>query len=162
MSEPRKLFGTDGIRGVAGEYPLDTKTIFATGSRWPDCLAQGMNIWRVVLGADTRESSAWIAAVIAKGLQRGGANVANAGVITTPGIAYLTRTKGFAAGIVISASHNPWRDNGIKVFASDGYKLPDEVELGIEAEIFPVNWRAAFASELHSSLPRSSPVCSRI
>ncbi len=136
MSEPRKLFGTDGIRGVAGEYPLDTKTIFATGVALARLLGAGTGHLQVVLGADTRESSAWIAAVISEGLQTGGAEVANAGVITTPGVAYLTRKMGFAAGIVISASHNPWRDNGIKVFASDGYKLPDGVELGIEAEIF--------------------------
>jgi phosphoglucosamine mutase len=136
MSELRKLFGTDGIRGVAGEYPLDTKTIFATGIALARLLGAGNEHLRILLGADTRESSAWIAAVIAEGLQRGGAEVANAGVITTPGVAYLTHKNGFAAGIVISASHNPWRDNGIKVFASDGYKLPDEVELNIEAEIF--------------------------
>jgi phosphoglucosamine mutase len=136
MSEPRKLFGTDGIRGVAGEYPLDTRTIFATGVALARLLAASNKRLQVLLGADTRESSSWMAAVIAQGLQSGGAEVANAGVITTPGVAYLTQRNGFAAGIVISASHNPWRDNGIKVFASDGYKLPDEVELGIEAEIF--------------------------
>ena len=136
MSELRKLFGTDGIRGVAGEYPLDTKTIFATGVALARLLGGGNQHLRVLLGADTRESSAWIAAVIAEGLQNGGAEVANAGVITTPGVAYLTHRNGFAAGIVISASHNPWRDNGIKIFANDGYKLPDEVELKIEAEIF--------------------------
>ena len=136
MSELRKLFGTDGIRGVAGEYPLDTKTIFATGVALARLLGADNEPLRVLLGADTRESSGWIAAVIAKGMQSGGAHVANAGVITTPGVAYLTRKTGFAAGIVISASHNPWRDNGIKIFASDGYKLPDEVELKIEAEIF--------------------------
>lgn len=136
MSELRKLFGTDGIRGVAGEYPLDTKTIFATGIALARLLGAGNEHLRILLGADTRESSSWIAAVIAEGLQHGGAEVANAGVITTPGVAYLTHKNGFAAGIVISASHNPWRDNGIKVFANDGYKLPDEVELNIEAEIF--------------------------
>ncbi len=136
MSELRKLFGTDGIRGVAGEYPLDTKTIFATGAALARSLGTGTESLRVLLGADTRESSAWIAAVIAEGLQDGGATIANAGVITTPGVAYLTHKNGFAAGVVISASHNPWRDNGIKIFASNGYKLPDEVELGIEVEIF--------------------------
>ena len=136
MSELRKLFGTDGIRGVAGEFPLDTKTIFATGVALARLLGADSQTLRVLLGADTRESSGWITAVIAKGLQSGGAQVANAGVITTPGVAYLTRKDAFAAGIVISASHNPWRDNGIKIFASDGYKLPDQVELKIEAEIF--------------------------
>jgi phosphoglucosamine mutase len=136
MSELRKLFGTDGIRGVAGEYPLDAKTVFATGTALARRLGGGGERLRILLGADTRESSAWIAAVIAEGLQNGGAQVANAGVITTPGIAYLTQQNGFAAGVVISASHNPWRDNGIKIFGGDGYKLPDEAELRIEAEIF--------------------------
>ena len=124
MSE-RELFGTDGIRSVAGEFPLETHTGFATGVALARTLGAGNKDLRVLLGADTRESSAWIAAVIAEGLQSGGAQVANAGVITTPGVAYLTHQNGFAAGIVISASHNPWRDNGIKVFGSDGYKLPD-------------------------------------
>lgn len=130
----RKLFGTDGIRGVAGEAPLDRRTIFAVGV----ALARHVKAEkpRFVLGMDTRESSEWIAAVITAGLRKGGAEVENAGVITTPAIAFLTRTHGFSAGIVISASHNPWRDNGIKVFGPDGYKLPDEVELGIEEEIF--------------------------
>jgi len=136
MSEQRKLFGTDGIRGVAGDYPLDAKTIFATGIALARFLSEQIENPRVSLGADTRESSARITAVIADGLRRGGARVANAGVITTPGVAFLTRKHSFAAGIVISASHNPWQDNGIKVFGGDGYKLPDEVELVIEEEIF--------------------------
>jgi phosphoglucosamine mutase len=136
MNQQRKLFGTDGIRGIAGEYPLDPKTIFATGVALAHSLKRQTAAPKVLLGADTRESSVWIAATIAEGLKSGGATVANAGVITTPGIAFLAREHGFAAGVVISASHNPWRDNGIKVFAGDGYKLPDEVELGIEDEIF--------------------------
>src|SRR5277367_2164498 len=136
MSDQRKLFGTDGIRGVAGEYPLDPKTIFATGIALARFLTSRSESPQVLLGADTRESSGWIGASTADGLRRGGATVANAGVITTPGVAYLTHKNSFAAGIVISASHNPWQDNGIKIFGSDGYKLPDEVELEIEKEIF--------------------------
>jgi phosphoglucosamine mutase len=85
---------------------------------------------------DTRESSEWISATIAAGLREGGAAVESAGVITTPGVAFLARMHGFSAGVVISASHNPWQDNGIKVFGHDGYKLPDEQELEIEDEIF--------------------------
>jgi phosphoglucosamine mutase len=85
---------------------------------------------------DTRESSEWISATLAAGLHEGGAMVESAGVITTPGIAFLTRKHRFGAGVVISASHNPWQDNGIKVFGGDGYKLPDEQELEIEDEIF--------------------------
>jgi phosphoglucosamine mutase len=124
------------MRGVAGEYPLDARTIFATGAALARLLGAGNGPLKVLLGADTRESSAWIAAAVAEALRIGGATVANAGVIPTPGVAYLTRKHGFAAGVVVSASHNPWRDNGIKIFGSDGYKLPDEFELAIEAEIF--------------------------
>jgi len=136
MSQQRKLFGTDGIRGVAGEFPLDPRTIHAIGVALAHSLGASHPSPHVLLGADTRESSPWIAATIAHGLMSGGAAVENAGVITTPGVAFLTRKHGFSAGIVISASHNPWQDNGIKVFASDGYKLPDGVELGIEQEIY--------------------------
>jgi phosphoglucosamine mutase len=128
----RKLFGTDGIRAVAGEAPLDKRTVFAVGLALAKKL--GTNA-RVVMGMDTRESGPWIAATLAAGLRAGGAEVVSAGVITTPAIAFLARKHGFSAGVVISASHNPWQDNGIKIFGGDGYKLPDDVELGIEAEI---------------------------
>jgi phosphoglucosamine mutase len=132
----RKLFGTDGIRAVAGEAPLDQSTIFAIGVALASSLKKLGLAPRVLLGADTRESSPWISAVIAAGLSHGGAKVLSAGVITTPGVAYLTRKHQFAAGVVISASHNPWQDNGIKVFGGDGYKLPDATEMEIEQEIF--------------------------
>ncbi len=132
----RKLFGTDGIRAVAGVAPLDSSTIFAIGLALASSLKHQQLTPRVLLGADTRESSPWITGVIAAGLRSGGAEVLNAGVITTPGVAYLTRKHQFAAGVVISASHNPWQDNGIKVFGGDGYKLPDATEMEIEAEIF--------------------------
>src|SRR6185437_11226788 len=130
----RKLFGTDGIRGVAGEYPLDQKTVYAVGRALGHHLPDGSH--RVVLGQDTRESSAWIAETLASGLRESGVQTESAGVVPTPAIAYLAHSQGFSAGVVISASHNPWRDNGIKVFGPDGYKLPDEVELEIENEIF--------------------------
>ena len=132
----RKLFGTDGIRGVAGEYPLDAATIYATGLALGHELRTAHSAARVLLGRDTRESSPWIAATLAAGLRATGAEVESAGVITTPGVAFLTHTHGFSAGVVISASHNPWQDNGIKLFGSDGFKLPDEEELAIEDEIF--------------------------
>ena len=132
----RKLFGTDGIRAVAGVAPLDKKTIFAIGIALGHSLKPAFPEPTVVLGMDTRESGGWIAAVVAAGLERAGAKVVSAGVITTPAIAYLARKHKYAAGIVISASHNPWEDNGIKIFASDGYKLADETELRIEDEIF--------------------------
>jgi phosphoglucosamine mutase len=89
----------------------------------------------VILGRDTRESGPWIAATLAAGLRQAGARVESAGVITTPAVAFLARTHGFQAGVVISASHNPWRDNGIKLFGADGFKLADAVELAMEEEI---------------------------
>jgi phosphoglucosamine mutase len=132
----RKLFGTDGMRGIAGEYPLDPATIYATGLALGHTLRKTAAQPRVILGRDTRESSPWIAATLAAGLRNAGARVESAGVITTPGVAFLAHTHGFQAGVVISASHNPWRDNGIKLFGADGFKLPDEQELAMEDEIF--------------------------
>jgi len=129
----KKLFGTDGIRGVAGQFPLDPATIHAVGLALAHHLGDSP---RVLLGEDTRESSDWIAAALTAGLTSGGATVESAGVIPTPAVAYLARAHNFAAGVVISASHNPWQDNGIKLFGPDGYKLPDSTELAIEAEIF--------------------------
>lgn len=118
----RKLFGTDGIRGVAGVYPLDKKTVHAVGRALGDHLPAGPR--RIVLGQDTRESSDWIARMLAHGLQQAGVEVESAGVITTPGIACLTHSKKFSAGVVISASHNPWQDNGIKVLVLTDTSLP--------------------------------------
>jgi phosphoglucosamine mutase len=132
----RQLFGTDGIRALAGEYPLDRRTIYAIGRALGQRLAQRGAPTRVLVGQDTRESSAWISSVLVAGLQASCVQVVSAGVITTPGVAYLTRANQFSAGVVISASHNPWQDNGIKVFGADGYKLSDQLEHAIEADIF--------------------------
>ncbi len=132
----RKLFGTDGIRAVAGESPLDAKTIYAVGLAVAHQLRKTAAGPRVILGRDTRESGPWIAATLAAGLREAGAEVESAGVITTPAVAFLARSHGFHSGVVISASHNPWQDNGIKLFGGDGFKLPDAVELAIEDEIF--------------------------
>ena len=129
----KKLFGTDGIRSIAGQYPLDAPTVHAIGLALAHHLGASP---RVLLGMDTRESGPAIAAQLTAGLKQGGATVESAGVITTPAIAHLTHAHAFSAGIVISASHNPWEDNGIKVFGPDGYKLPDATELAIEDEIF--------------------------
>ena len=129
----KKLFGTDGIRAAAGQFPLDPATIHTVGLALAHHLGDSP---RVLIGQDTRESSGWIAAALTSGLVAGGTNVESAGVIPTPAVAFLTRSRTFSAGIVISASHNPWVDNGIKLFGPDGYKLPDATELAIEAEIF--------------------------
>ncbi len=135
-STTRQLFGTDGIRGIAGEFPLTTESTYLIGRALGHDLARTVKQPKVVIGQDTRESSAWIADRVALGLASAGVEVHSAGVITTPGVAYLARSRKYAAGVVISASHNPWTDNGIKVFSGDGYKLPDARELAIEHEIF--------------------------
>jgi phosphoglucosamine mutase len=132
------LFGTDGIRGVAGDPPLDPKTVTALGIALGDDLHRQQLAMPVLVGMDTRESGPSIAAQLADGLSRTGIGVEFAGVVTTPGVAWLTRTGAFSAGIMISASHNPFEDNGIKVFARTGYKLPDAEEHEIEEEIFRI------------------------
>jgi phosphoglucosamine mutase len=131
----RQLFGTDGIRGVAGEYPLDPATIHAAGAALAERAGGAAASPEFLIGADTRESGRWIAESMAGGLAGRGARVRYAGVITTPGLAYLTRIGPFAAGVMISASHNPYQDNGIKLFGHNGFKLPDETEHSIEREI---------------------------
>jgi phosphoglucosamine mutase len=137
----KELFGTDGIRGLAGEYPLDRETIYAFGLALGHDAAAAYDRPEILIGADTRESSPWIAEMLAGGLENRGARVRYAGVITTPGVAYLTRSGPFQAGVMISASHNPYQDNGIKVFGHSGFKLPDAEEHGIEQEIFALKKR---------------------
>lgn len=135
MSNPgKRYFGTDGIRGVAGQPPLDAATVFAVGLALGEDLARS-GAGRVILGEDTRESSAGIAGQFAAGLQARGLEVAYAGVLPTPGVAYLAARGDFRAGVMISASHNPYQDNGIKIFGAGGYKLPDAEEAGIEAAL---------------------------
>src|SRR5271169_1643740 len=136
MTQTRQLFGTDGIRGVAGEFPLTRDSVYWIGRALGHDLVRANRKARVVIGQDTRVSSRWIADRFLQGLASVGVETCSAGVITTPGVAFLARSQRFDAGVVISASHNPWTDNGIKVFSGDGYKLPDARELAIEKEIF--------------------------
>jgi len=147
----RKLFGTDGIRAVAGEFPLDATTIFAVGLALGHSLRKTTAEPRVILGRDTRESSPWMAATLAAGLRQAGACVESAGIVPTPAVAFLARTHGFQAGVVLSASHNPWQDNGIKLFGADGFKLADAVELAMEDEI--LHRAAQVAAPDSASLP---------
>jgi len=134
----KQLFGTDGIRGVAGEYPLDPTTVFAFGLALGGDLTAALESPEVVIGMDTRESGPWIAGLVAGGLAACGVRVRFAGVITTPGVAHLTRTGPFLAGVMISASHNPYQDNGLKVFGHTGFKLPDVEEQAVEREILRI------------------------
>jgi len=133
---PKELFGTDGIRGVPGVAPLDDPTLYATGLALGEFLERRHGGAHVLIGADTRESGPHIAAVLADGLIKARATVAFAGVITTPGVACLVRQNDFQAGVVISASHNPYHDNGVKLFSHAGMKFPDSVEEEIERDIF--------------------------
>ncbi len=132
----KQLFGTDGIRGVAGQYPLDAATVHAFGRALGSDLRRASADAAVLIGMDSRESGPWIAAQVAAGLAQEEVRAVSAGVITTPGVAYLTRSDSFTAGVMISASHNPYQDNGIKVFGHSGYKLPDDEEHEVEQEIF--------------------------
>jgi phosphoglucosamine mutase len=133
---PKELFGTDGIRGVPGTPPLDDATLYATGRSLGTYLKQTSPAAHVLIGMDTRESGPHLAALLAAGLANAGVSVDFAGIITTPGVACLVRQRGFQAGVVISASHNPFQDNGVKLFSSAGMKFPDAVEETLEEDIF--------------------------
>jgi phosphoglucosamine mutase len=135
-----RLFGTDGMRGEAGRFPLDAQTVRIAGRSLARHLAARLDeeeerAPRIVTGRDTRESGAWIERAFTIGALEAGAQVESAGVITTPGVAYLARTLPADAGVVISASHNPYQDNGIKIFARSGRKLDDATERLIEVDI---------------------------
>src|SRR5258708_3190175 len=156
MSEQRQLFGTDGIRGVAGEFPLTKQSTYLIGRALGHDLIRTAQKAQAVIGQDTRESSAWIADRVAEGLAAVGVDVHSAGVITTPGVAYLARSRALAAGVVISASHNPWTDNGIKVFSGDGFKLTDAPELAIEKEIFAQLKNPSAADDPALKIPKPS------
>lgn len=128
----KELFGTDGIRGIPGQVPLDEATLYRLGRALGRYLKRSHAAPRVLIGMDTRESGPNLAGIIAAGLTAAGAEVAFAGVITTPGVACVVRKDRLAAGVVISASHNPFHDNGVKLFSGAGMKFPDEIEEQLE------------------------------
>jgi phosphoglucosamine mutase len=144
--ETERLFGTDGVRGVAGEYPLDHATIRRLGAALVRSLAHRRGTApvasrpRLLIGRDTRESGTWIEAELAHGATGEGAEVVSGGVVPTPAVAYLTRSGDYEAGVVISASHNPYRDNGIKVFSGKGEKFTEQVEREVEAIVADASW----------------------
>jgi phosphoglucosamine mutase len=137
-----RLFGTDGVRGTAGQYPLDAGTVRRIGAALVRALPHGTESPRLLIGRDTRESGGWIEAELAHGAGGEGAAVTSAGVVPTPAIAYLTRTGSYDAGVVISASHNPFEDNGIKVFSGRGEKFTERVERQVEAIVADRSWQA--------------------
>jgi phosphoglucosamine mutase len=142
----KQLFGTDGIRGIPGEYPLDDATLERVGAALGLHLAAQKNAAnkraRVLIGRDPRESGPHIAEMIARGLMSTGAEPVSAGVVTTPGVAWLVSREEFSAGVVISASHNPYHDNGVKLISSSGMKFPDAAEHEIEHLILSPNGSA--------------------
>jgi phosphoglucosamine mutase len=137
-----KLFGTDGIRAVAGEHPLDPPTVRRLGAALIRALPKASGAPKLLVGRDTRESGAWIEAELAHGAVGEGATVVSAGVVPTPAVAYLTRHGGYDAGVVISASHNPFEDNGIKVFSGRGEKFTERVEREVELIVADRSWHA--------------------
>ncbi len=149
----KKLFGTDGVRGKAGEYPLDRPTVARLGAALVRAMrpaaqkAQADRPLRFVVGRDTRESGTWIEQELARGAGSEGASVTSAGVIPTPAIAYVTPAMGFDAGIVISASHNPFEDNGIKVFSGKGEKFTESLEREVEAIMARTDWSVPASAE---------------
>ena len=140
-----RLFGTDGVRGKAGVYPLDHETVARLGA----ALVRAMRgespspdrPLRFIIGRDTRESGDWIERELGRGVHAEGAAISTAGVIPTPATAYITRALGFDAGLVISASHNPFEDNGIKVFSGRGEKFTDTLEQHVESIIADTSWQ---------------------
>jgi phosphoglucosamine mutase len=167
----KRLFGTDGVRGTAGRPPLDPTTVARLGFALVRVLATDGRVPRLVVGRDTRESGAWIERALAAGIGAGGASLTSAGVLPTPAVAYVTQAYDFDAGLVISASHNPFDDNGIKIVTSRGTKLSEEHERRVEAVIrdssvevpedsgrpaAQTNFVGAYLDHLRSALPAAA------
>ena len=127
-----KLFGTDGIRGEANRYPMDAGIAFSVGQAIPYLLKKPNHRTRIIIGKDTRISGYMLESALESGITSMGGCPYLVGVLPTPGIAFVTQSMRADAGVVISASHNPYQDNGIKVFSGNGFKLSDEQEEEIE------------------------------
>ena len=154
----KQLFGTDGIRGVPGQHPLDDGTLDRVGFALGQYLAAQSAkkvAPRVLIGRDTRESGPHIAERIASGLGAAGVDAVSAGVLTTPGVAWLVSREGFSAGVVISASHNPYHDNGVKLISASGMKFPDAIEADLERVILSPNGAAPAKAAKRGSHPES-------
>ena len=166
------LFGTDGVRGKAGSYPLDAPTVRRLGAALARTLGHGDSA-RLLSGRDTRESGGWIERELAFGIRSQGGSLTGAGIIPTPAIAYLTPRMGYTAGVVISASHNPFEDNGIKVFSGAGEKFTEQLERHVEGIMSDPSWqvptgdappvdqvdyRAEYLSHLRAILPNAETI----
>ena len=168
MSSAPRLFGTDGVRGVAGASPLDPPTVARLGAAIVRALGASHPV-RIIVGRDTRESGEWIERELARGAGSAGAHVTSAGVIPTPGVAYLAGALDFDLGVVLSASHNPYTDNGIKVFSGRGEKFAEREERAVEAVMADASWRVPPAprptsrpgSTSRNISPKSGSCCRR-
>jgi phosphoglucosamine mutase len=136
----RKLFGTDGVRGVAGQWPLDRETVARLGAAIVRAASLGRPV-RMIVGRDTRESGVWIEEALAAGAASEGASVTSVGIAPTPAVAYLTGAQDFDLGVVLSASHNPYGDNGIKVFSGRGEKFGETSEAAVESIVVDPSWQ---------------------
>ena len=145
---PHRLFGTDGVRGKAGEYPLDHETVARLGAALVRAMRADGRQLRFIAGRDTRESGEWIERELARGVRSEGAHMTTAGVIPTPAVAYVAREMAFDAGLVISASHNPFQDNGIKVFSGRGEKFTEALEGQVEAIIADTSWHVGGSADV--------------
>jgi phosphoglucosamine mutase len=143
-----RLFGTDGVRGRAGEYPLDHETVARLGAALVRAMRNDGRQLRFIAGRDTRESGEWIERELARGLRSAGAEITSAGVIPTPAVAYVAREMAYDAGLVISASHNPFQDNGIKVFSGRGEKFTETLEREVEAIVADKSWSVAGSADV--------------
>jgi phosphoglucosamine mutase len=143
----QQLFGTDGVRGTAGEFPLDPPTVARLGAALVRAMPSADRPLRFVLGRDTRESGEWIERELARGIHSAGAQITSVGIIPTPAVAYITRAMGYDAGLVISASHNPFEDNGIKVFSGRGEKFTEALERQVEAIVADPVWEVDAAAD---------------
>jgi phosphoglucosamine mutase len=143
-----RLFGTDGVRATAGEFPLDHETVARLGAALVRAMgAEGRQL-RFIAGRDTRESGEWIERELARGVRSEGAHITTAGVLPTPAVAYVTREMGYDAGRVISASHNPFQDNGIKVFSGRGEKFTETLERQVEAIVADGSWSVGGSADV--------------
>src|SRR5688572_20786522 len=140
LTMAHRLFGTAGVRGKAGDHPLDHETVARLGAALVRAMRSGDRTLRFIAGRDTRESGEWIERELARGVRSEGAHMTTAGVLPTPAVAYVTREMGYDAGLVISASHNPFEDNGIKVFSGRGEKFTETLEREVEAIIADGSW----------------------
>ena len=154
----RRLFGTDGVRGVANVHPMTGEIAMQLGRALAYIVRNGAHRHRIVIGKDTRLSGYLLEQAIASGICSMGVDVMLCGPLPTPGIAFITESMRADAGVVISASHNPYQDNGIKFFSRDGFKLPDEMELRIEQLVLGSPGETGAPEDFHALRPTANRI----